>query len=532
MAILLGDTAQTYWQRVSLMKSLMRAQIVVPRYWYEMLEAYYLNNSLYDDVQAALAENAIWTPGMKPLRNPVNRAVEFHVSKLWPGPLPAALPIVTKNKRIIPVIEKIWEWSNWGTQKQVMSRQLAGLGDTFIKVAEKSENNEVTRVYLDPIRPANVTTFDLDERGFLTYIRIDVPAGEQVHTEVWSKTWGGVRIWLHDYGLDKAIEELGTPTQSMGFEDLQFDFIPIVHAKFRDIGNARGAPAFAHVLDKIDEANRQATRLHQLLFRYNKPAIAVLANDVDTAGRPLPPPVVEGMDNTSTSDSDSVNIEDSDIWSMPGRSKVEYLVAQLRYDDALKILNAQMEEISKDLPEVLYYELRDQGDISGVALRTLLGAAIDRVVEARGNAEPSLVRAHQMAITIARIHELVDDVGTFEAGDLVHYFAERDVIARTNSEKAEVVQKETASGIPLTTSMKHNGYVESEIKDMIASQEYKIMMMERVVKILKEAEGTDIPAETILAHLGWTKEMLQEMGTQRLARIALEQEDIIPETEQ
>lgn len=60
MAPVFGDTAQTYWQRVALMRSLSDAQTLLPIAWYEMLEEYYLNNGLYDDIQAALHENAIW----------------------------------------------------------------------------------------------------------------------------------------------------------------------------------------------------------------------------------------------------------------------------------------------------------------------------------------------------------------------------------------------------------------------------------------------------------------------------------------
>src|SRR3990172_5678291 len=143
MAAVFGDTAQTYWQRVALMKSLAAAQALLPSAWYEMLEEYYLNNGLYDLVQAALHENAIWTPGMEPLRNPAHRAVEFYVSKLWAGPL----PIVTKNARLPDAIAKIDEWSNWGAQKQLAARWLANFGDLFVKIAVKTEDGQVTRVY-------------------------------------------------------------------------------------------------------------------------------------------------------------------------------------------------------------------------------------------------------------------------------------------------------------------------------------------------------------------------------------------------
>lgn len=530
MATIFGDTAQTYWQRVALMKSLAHAQAILPSAWYEMLEEYYLNNGLYDLVTAALFDNAIWTPGMKPLRNPAHRAVEFYVSKLWPGPLERALPIVTKNSKLPEAIAKIWEWSNWGAQKQVAARWLSNFGDLFIKVAQKTENETVTRVYLDPIKPKYVTDLELDERGFLTFIRIDVPDGSEMHTEVWSKADGGQRIWKHNRAIETTINQLGTPTESKDFTQLQFDFIPIVHAKFQDIGEARGIGCFVHALDKIDEANRQATRLHQILFRYNKPTNAISANAMDATGKPLPPPTIASRDGNNTSKGDAVTLGDEDLFSLPGMSKLEQMVPDIRYDAALSILNAQMAELSFDLPEILYYELTQKGELSGVALRTMLQPAIDKVIEARGNAEPALVRANQMALTIAGIHELdgFKDLGDFQKGDLVHTFAERDVIPMSTTEKAEIIKLDKEAGIPLVTSMKQHGYSEAQIKEMTETMEYRLMIEKLLWEASEKATASGIAIETYLRRLGWTNQQLTDLGTQKLAAIKLQQEDRVP----
>ena len=533
MAILLGDTAQTYWQRVALMKSLDQAQRILPYAWYEMLEEYYLNNGLYDLVSQKLHANAIWTPGMKPLRNPAHRAVEFHVSKLWAGPLKRALPIVTQNDRLLKPIAQIWQWSNWAAAKQVAARWFANFGDLFIKVAEKAEGNQVTRIYLDPLKPKYVTEFDLDERGFLTFIRIDVPAGDENHTEVWSKTRGGYRMWKHNRSSDTPLDQLGTPLDVKTFDEMGFDFIPIVHAKFQDIGEPRGVGVFVHALDKIDEANRQATRLHEMLFRYNKPTKAVSANAMDSDGRPLPPPTLTGHDGSDTATGNSLIVGDDDLYLLPGASKLSEMVPQLQYDDALSILNAQMEEIARDLPEVLYYELKDR-ELSGVAIQRLLEPAIDRVIEARGSGEAALVRANQMALTIAGLHGLegFDDLGSYEDGDLEHSFAERDVIPLSTVEKAQAINTEVTSGVPLITAMKRHGYAKEEIDEMIETREYRLQLLKLMMEITKLGVEAEMPVETILRGMGWTKEQLESMGTQRLAAIKLRQEDVVPGVKQ
>jgi hypothetical protein len=155
-------------------------------------------------------------------------------------------------------------------------------------------------------------------------------------------------------------------------------------------------------------------------------------------------------------------------------SKLEQLVPQLNYEAALSILNAQMDEIREDLPEILYFEIKDRvGDPSGVALERLIGPATDRVIEARGNAEPALVRANQMALTIAKIHGLpgFENVGEYESGGQEHTFADRPVIQPSMKEVAETIKAEVDTGMPLVFSMRRNGFSEGEITQMQADAE-------------------------------------------------------------
>lgn len=531
MVTLFGDTAQSYYQKVAWMTAVQDADNFTPTMWYDTLEAYYRNNGLYDAVQQALHENAIWTPGMKPLRNPAHRAVEFYVAKLWPGPLERALPIVTTDPKVIQAVKQIWLWSNWGAKKQTAARWFANFGDMFIKVDEKKDDQgKVTSVYEKNVKPKYVTELEEDERGFLTYIRIDVPAGDKNHTEVWSKEQGGQRIWKHKQPLGKPLKDLGEPTEVHTFQELGFDFIPIVHAMFQDVGEDRGVACFKHALDKIDEANRQATRLHQILFRWNKPTQAITANAMDQQGKPLPPPQLTNRDGATVASGEELETGDDDLFQLPGMSKLEQMVPDLKYADALAILNAQMTEIARDLPEVLYFELQDKGDLAGIAVQRLLGPAIDKVLEARGNAESALVRANMMAMTIAKQHGLEDfkDLGDFESGALAHTFAEREVIALSPAEKAEIIKADGEAGIPLEISAKHNGFSDDEIVRMKATLEYKLLIEERIWKAALLATQAGFPLESFLQRIGISAQDLKDIGTQKLAAIKLQQEDTVP----
>src|SRR5690606_6764414 len=110
--------------------------------------------------------------------------------------------------------------------------------------------------------------------------------------------------------------------------------------KLRDVGDLRGRGAFFHTLDKIDEANRMVTRLHQMLFRYNKPTWVLAATGTDEDGRPLPSPVINGVSPSGTAD-----VADDDLLRLPGQTTLTSLVPDLNYADALQILQDHMLEL-------------------------------------------------------------------------------------------------------------------------------------------------------------------------------------------
>jgi hypothetical protein len=440
---------------------------------YAQLELYYFSNGLYDEILSQSAYLDVWSPAMKSLRTPVNRSVEFYAAHLWPGSLPAALPITAENERIIPAIALLWQWSAWDAAKQRAARWFAMLGNMFLcnRISE-----DRTKTYIQPIKPSYVTAFTRDYRGILTSIRIDIPTtrdGEAItHTEYYDKEiW---QIWEGDHTRDDDLADLGTPqNQGLLLEDYGIDFVPVTHAKFHDSGDKLGNACFVHALDKIDEVNRQATRLHQMLFRYNKATWAVSANMMDAQNRPLPAPRLPSTDTGSGRR--EVEEKDEEIKYLPGMAKMESLVPQLAWESALKILEAQAQELRRDLPELLFYDLETRTDLSGRAIRTLLSGAIDRCVEARGQAESALARADAIGLSIAQHLKLEgygpEAIGSYGAGDFEHAFQERDVIAVSEGERAETVKNLTQSGMTIETAMRIAGYSEEQIKAEVKAQD-------------------------------------------------------------
>lgn len=439
------------------------------REYYRLLFAYYQQNGLYDYINDNLQATRHSAKILKPLRNPAWRVAEFYASKIFPGTLPDALPIVTENERIIEPIHFVWNRSNLSSLKQRWMRWFAIFGDLFIKV---NTDEEKTKIWLEAIKPEYVTDFDVDERNFLTMIRIDVPQDldrdgevETWHTEFWDKENQTVQVWSHDGGLDVPLEELPSPTfQSDFMSMIGDDFIPIVYQPFRDDGSGRGAGAFSAQLDKIDEVNRQATRLAQTLFRYNRALWAISSSGTDKAGRPLP---MVSMDSVVDGNG-VVQIGDDQMLSLPPGASLQTLVPPINFDSALATLQEQMNELSEDLPELSYYGIStgSEREISGRAIRYMMDGMISRVEEARGNAEAALQRANEMALTVGANSGIFPSAGDWRNGDFVHTFTERPILPTDLFEEAQIIQMLTTSGMAIEAAAKFIGRDETEAAEM------------------------------------------------------------------
>jgi hypothetical protein len=424
--------------------------------FYSQLDAYYNQNGLYNPQIGSDYYLGVWDEAMKPLRDCAHRVVEFYVSKLEPG---TSLPIVSANDKIIDPIKQIWQWSNFFAKKSLIVRQFALYGDLFIKTSVSAFKDSVHQQYFPP---RYVMAYDEDEMGNLTYIRLDIPDDDKTHTEIW--TLEGYTTYLHKRGQYEEDERyLGDPVSQDTLKSLGIDFIPFAHASFIDVGEDWGIGCFAHALDKIDEANRMATRLHEMLFRYNKALWVAQANANDSQGKPLPPPKVTGGSNTLT-------IEDDTILSLPGTSTLSALVPDIHYADALAILQDMMHEIERDLPELAYFDLKTSGAISGRAVEMLLGDAVDKVLETRSNFEAALIKADKHALTLGSIADIFMGIGSYDAGDFDHTINARPVFPMDDTDRAALLQIYTAAGLPLGSAMKLAGYPKDVIDEAVAGR--------------------------------------------------------------
>jgi hypothetical protein len=427
----------------------------------EMLEAYYNNNDLYANIQNALREIGQWSPSIKAMRNPASAVAEFYASTVWPGALPAALPVVAENPAVSEAVAEIWRRSNWDRFKQLVVRQAAITGDAFMRAATTDSGKPFIQVALTK----NVSDWREDNAGNIVWLRYEVvrKASEDLeftagrgdnrdftHVEIWDAET--VKTYKHYFGLNASVESMGAPV----VVEHGLGFAPWVRACFRDVGEPFGYPPIWTVLDKIDEVNQKATRLAQILFRYNQGFWALKSNSVDAQGRPLPPPTIK-QDGAARGDSEAVAFRDNEIVRLPGMAELQCLVPPIDFKAHADAVLADLDEIKRDLPELRFYDLMEVSNVSGVALSYMLAPAVARVIEVRGNLERALVKVNMMCITIGQRAGLYRSAGTYENGATNHAFAERDVIALTLSERVDIAVKRVGMGVPIAVALKREG---------------------------------------------------------------------------
>lgn len=452
---------------------------------YDVLDAYRINQDLYNRLTHEIQLRGY--AGYKNLRNPANRLVELYTSKLTDKLLDhldtereddvvtpdveisdtegvADVPTTIDPDVLKGLIEQVHTWSNWQDRVEVAARNFPTYGDLFIKI--DSANGRVQLNLLDP-RVVN-ENFQKDERGYFTYLRLDIPQEEHdpdedtevrefTRTEVWDKEAGQYMVFEHEEPAGRPLKDLGAPIffalltsdppPGPNVNWTGFDFIPVVHRKLKDTGEDRGEGAFQHALDNIDAANYLATKMHQMLF----PEVTWKGTrEVGPGGTMLGPmrleteeeddEILSRLTAVQQEDYRVVNVAGDRTVMLPSGADLVPMVPPLDFQSHLLALDSHLKELEKDLPELAYYRLRDMTEISGVAAKILLGDVIDRLGRARQKFEDAHVKAHEMALTIGKVtrvpgFEVIPD-NAFEEGVLDHGFEEYELFPASRSEQA------------------------------------------------------------------------------------------------
>jgi hypothetical protein len=464
-------------------------------YW--LLRQMYLTNGAYD----ALARSRVSLgtgaspAAIKPIRNVVPAVVDFFASKLWPDPL----TLVSDNARLAPAAEQVWMWSNWGQRSRTYARYLALFGECYSRAVADRDRG---RAYLEVISPEVVTDFAVDERGYLTMLRLDVPTWEdedgaprrRTHVELWEKggAWQGddgepvdargrVREWrLDGDATGRAVRDLGAPAEDGPLTQYGIDFLPFTRCVFSDVGEPRGVGAVQLALEAIFEADLSATNLHAMLYQDAEGAWVLRSEGFDQHGRPLAPPVVgnaASANGTGTGVDGTISVGKRTFWRLPGNQRLESVVPPIDYAAALAILQDHDAHLERLMPALTYSKISELsgGDLSGRAIRYKLMGAIDQLAAVRRQALAALSQATTQALTLGQVQGVFGtDIGTFDGGDWDHTFEDRDILTLSGLEEAEerrtqaqAAQALAAAGWPLLSVARALGMGEEETAELL-----------------------------------------------------------------
>lgn len=400
------------------------------------------------------------------LRNPTGRYVDFYVANVWGGMLDqaagdgketsSALPLVTDDDMLRAAIAKIWQWSNWSAKRNLAVLYSTTLGDTFIKVVDRPASQ---RCYLQVRWPGEFTEVAWDDFGHIKSCTIEYDAEDDSNTKFRYKeiiehpsVWGGSTTRFRTFRNDQPWafkENVNGQGVQVAEWTAPYDFVPVVHVPWLDVGQGWGAVGFVKSLRKIDAANALASQIaDQVAKAVNTPLIAY---------------GIQSGDVTATQNEDGVPI--LYVNRSPGEASIVPLIGDLNIEHALAALDGQLGDISQDLPELRLSEALRSG-MSGEALGRAFSDVLAQIQAVRSNHDSGLVRAHQMAVAIAGASGYAPEfagfnLASFAQGRLDHSIGSRPVLPRSSEEDLQelkdrwaMVKEAVASGAPLSTALR------------------------------------------------------------------------------
>lgn len=434
---------------------------------YDRRWAYYLNDDLYGRLyRAGLA------PAEMPAHfNPIPAVVDFYVTTVLAGkPRPEPANEAVDAAALAKAVETVWRWSNFDTLRRDLVVTAAVLGDVFVKVAERAPaaGAGATAVYLQDIPPQQVRWWDVDERGYLTAVRIDTARLESIFTgeakrhtlvEIWRKDFGdgsggGVRYYEMPPGKLLNEEREEAAVQAMAFDELGYDFIPVVWERVDTPWRRQAAQ-----IDRYNALAWQAARLNRPL------AVVSAGGGVDPTGRPLPAPlgVSEDLRTLYTEEGDGV----LGVMRLPGPTTMQWSSSPVDFAALNAMLAELKESIVDSLPEYRVATVKGI-QIATETLQLLLNQAEQRALAVRSGLERALSRAQMMAITVAQVAGVepgvfgAEVVGTYDDGRTEHGFAARPVFEKSSAAKAAEAAGHVASGVSVEAAYLLAGYSPEE----------------------------------------------------------------------
>lgn len=419
---------------------------------YEVFEGYYHNIAYHAIVtySQALKTTERLYKHVRGVYNPINRLVESYVSKVYGGVLDTqkgqagSIPLDTDNEALTQAIIQLWRDSQWGQKKSLYVRNGAKLGDSYIKIVDDIQAQQVRMEVIDP---SKVKTVKRNPDGSIALVEIEYYIRNEGKMVLYCETITSDTFTTKIDGEVEAVWQNGRG-EKVAEWDNEYGFVPMVHVLHTDVGLGYGAPAAHGTLHKINELNDLASILNDgMRKQVNMPMVTFGAK-------------VASVDFGTDRSANAVNRDDDpkkdtmNALNFPETARAEFPAPTISIADGLQnIINIES-ELEKDLPELALHRLREGGNLTAPGVQSAFSDAIAKYQEARGNYDTGMVEAHQMGVAIGGMRGYKGYQGfnlmSLENGNLDHQISARPVINDTLSlkEQMELTLLAIAASVP------------------------------------------------------------------------------------
>ncbi|MBN1815377.1 MAG: hypothetical protein JXA14_26330 [Anaerolineae bacterium] len=502
----MASTFRQYWSRFLLalkafQESFFASQHVDPddftdpdarRLRYAVLWSYY-ENTAYREIHS-WSELLKHTFGLyrytRNIYNPTTRLCNFHQTHIWGGRLdreagpgidaPSALPIEeTESEGLRQAIARLWQWSNWSIKKDMLTLFGAVMGDVGIRIVDDTDRS---KVYMQVLHPATLWNVERDPFGNVKGYEI---REERTHPQNSSRTAVYSEVAGRD-GDDVVYQTFLDgdlyPWNGEAAEWREpYGFVPLVVVQHNDVGLDWGWAEIFPSLSKVREVDDLASLVSDQVRKSVNPLwffsgvaktsqITISLNADTQTGSPAKP---------------EAGREDVPFLTHPSEgAKATALVAPLNIAGAMAWIQAILQDLESDYPELSFERLRLQGAVSGMSLRVARQPAEAKLTQRRALYDDALVRAQQMAVAIGgfRGYEGFQgfDLDSYGAGDLDHSIGQRPVFAENEIERIEgektfweAAKVAGEAGVPLSAFLDLQGWPDDKIELIHGSEEYQ-----------------------------------------------------------
>ncbi len=361
-------------------------------------EAYW-NGSVYTSALQSLAWLRPRLSGaIRPLYLPLARAVNVDA-----GIIPGAWRLAASAARFQPAVDRVLGWSNWAEDGVLYVHYGSLYGVSGLRVSDLRAG---PRVLLSPVNPR---TFMLAGGGL--YDRTPALA-LVVERRALDAAPGVPRVpdGAESFEYAEVIEPERIRTfangQPFGFDGRPAEYpnalgaVPFVEVKHINTGRALGDCAFDAVIPLLDQVNRLASELAEVIHRYQDPQYVITGAESGELAR--------GGDN---------------VWFLPQGAKVEILVAGIDIPGTLQFIRETRDQVEKGLCQLAFDEVSAAKYVAAETVRLQLLELALYVHRTRPNYDVGLIKALRLAGRAARsmtaaADRALDEVAALDSDEL------------------------------------------------------------------------------------------------------------------